>query len=86
MRRGWLFRDRHGCGWWLDDTVVTNGAHRVMPIGAPAAQCRVFTPIVAARGANRRIYWFAPEDDHRVSLHAVEQQLAQAADDPPAES
>ncbi len=83
VRRGWMFRDRRGCGWWFDDTVVTNGAHRVVPIGDPAAQCRVFTPVVGARDAGRRIYRFVADDDHRVSLGAVELHLSRASPDPP---
>jgi hypothetical protein len=82
VRRGWLFRDRRGCGWWLDDTVVANGAHRVVPVGHPSAQCRVFTPMVGARDSGRRVYRFAGDDDHRVSVHTVELQLASAVADP----
>ena len=82
VRRGWLFRDTIGGGWWIDDTVVANGAHRVVAIGHPSAQCRVFTPMVGARDSGRRVYRFARDDDHRVSLHTIELQLARAAADP----
>jgi hypothetical protein len=86
VRRGWLFRDRLGCGWWLDDSIVTNGAHRVVPVGHPSAQCRVFTPMVGAREAGRRVYRFAETDEHGVSLHSVDLQLARSVADPPADS
>jgi hypothetical protein len=82
VRRGWLFRDGRGSGWWLDDTIVTHGAHRVVPTGHPSAQCRVFTPMVGARDVGRRVYRFADGDDHSLSVRAVERQLARADDDP----
>jgi hypothetical protein len=83
VRRGWLFRDLDGSGWWLDDTVVANGAHRVVPAGDPSASCRVFTPMVGARGRARRVYYFLADDDHSVSLAKVARQLAGAVDEPP---
>jgi hypothetical protein len=86
VRRGWLFRDRRGCGWWVDDTIFTNGAHRVVPVGHLSAQCRVFTPMVGAREAGRRVYRFAENDEHGVSLHLVDLQLASAVADPPTDS
>jgi hypothetical protein len=82
VRRGWLFRDADGSGWWLDDTIVANGAHRVVPAGDPSAQCRVFTPMIGARGTPRRVYRFADDDDHRVALTTVARHYVHAVDDP----
>jgi hypothetical protein len=85
VRRGWLFRDATGGGWWVDDTVIASGAHRVVPIGQPSAHYRVFTPMVGARDGGRRVYQFVDGDDHRVSLATIELQLARAAADRPAD-
>jgi hypothetical protein len=82
VRRGWVFRDLDGHGWWLDDTIIANGAHRVVATGHPSAQYRVFTPMVGARGTARRVYQFLAGDDHRVALSTVEHQHRNAADDP----
>jgi hypothetical protein len=82
VRRGWVFRDAGGHGWWLDDTVVANGAHRVVPTGHPSAQCRVFTPMVGARDTARRVYRFVVDEDHHVSVRAVAVQHEKAVDDP----
>lgn len=81
VRRGWVFRDPDGRGWWLDDTVTINGAHRVVPTGHLSAQSRVFTPMVGARDSARRVYRFRAGEEHDVSLHAVATQLAAAIDD-----
>ena len=83
MRRGWLFRDTTGSGWWGDDTVLKNGAHQVVPVGDRSAQYRVFTPMVGARESGRRLYRFSDDDDHDISLPTVARQLAGAAADPP---
>lgn len=82
VRRGWVFRDPDGRGWWLDDTVAINGAHRVVPAGHPSAQCRVFTPMVGARNTARRVYRFTADEDHGVALRAVAAQHAAAIEDP----
>jgi hypothetical protein len=82
LRRGWVFRDAGGRGWWLDDTVAANGAHRVVPAGHPSAQFRVFTPMVGARGTARRIHEFGIGEDHAVALRAVAAQHARATSDP----
>ena len=81
VRRGWVFRDADGTGWWLDDTVVAAGTHRVVVPGDPSAHCRVFTPMVAARSTARRIYRFNPDDDHGVSLTVVAAQHLSALED-----
>lgn len=81
VRRGWVYRDPDGRGWWLDDTVTVNGAHRVVPTGHPSAQNRVFTPMVAARETARRVYSFRIGEERGVSLPAVATQLAAAIDD-----
>jgi hypothetical protein len=81
VRRGWVFRDIGGRGWWLDDTVAVNGAHRVVPSGDPSAQCRVFTPMVGARDTARRVYRFRAGEDHALSLHSVATQHTAAIDD-----
>jgi hypothetical protein len=81
VRRGWVFRDPAGHGWWLDDTVTINGAHRVVPTGHESAQCRVFTPMIGARDTARRVYRFRAGDQHSLSLRAVSTQLAAAIDD-----
>jgi hypothetical protein len=81
VRRGWVFRDPDGRGWWLDDTVTINGAHRVVPTGHPSAQCRVFTPMVGARDTARRVYRFAAGEDHGVALRVVAAQHAATIDD-----
>lgn len=81
VRRGWVFRDSGGRGWWLDDTVAVNGAHRVVPTGLPSAQYRLFTPMVGARDTARRVYRFRAGEDHDVSLRAVATQHAAAIDD-----
>jgi hypothetical protein len=81
VRRGWVFRDPDGRGWWLDDTVAINGAHRVVPTGHSSAQYRVFTPMVGARDSARRVYRFRADEDHAVSLRAVATQQAAAIDD-----
>jgi hypothetical protein len=82
VRRGWVFRDPGGRGWWLDDTVTINGAHRVVPTGHPSAQCRVFTPMVGARDTARRVYRFPAGAEHGVSLRTVAAQHAAAINDP----
>jgi hypothetical protein len=82
VRRGWVFRDPEGHGWWLDDTVAVSGAHRVVPTGHPAAQCRVFTPMIGARDTPRRVYRFRTGEDHGVSLRTVVTQHATAMSDP----
>lgn len=81
LRRGWVFRDAPGRGWWLDDTVAMNGAHRVVPAGHPSAQFRVFTPMVGARSTARRIYPFAIGEDRGLSLQAVAAQHVRAMSD-----
>jgi hypothetical protein len=81
VRRGWVFRDDCGAGWWLDDTVVAAGTHRVVVPGDPSAHCRVFTPMVGARCTARRIYRFDPTDDHSVLLAVVTTQYARALED-----
>jgi hypothetical protein len=81
VRRGWVYRDPDGRGWWLDDTVTINGAHRVVPTGHPSAQNRVFTPMVGARDTARRVYRFRAGEEHGLSLRAVATQLAAAIDD-----
>ena len=83
VRRGWLYRDTIGSGWWVDDTVLKNGAHQVVQVGDRSAQYRVFTPMVGAREAGRQLYRFSDDDDHGVSLRTVARQLAEAAADPP---
>jgi hypothetical protein len=82
VRRGWVFRDPDGRGWWLDDTVAINGAHRVVPTGDLSAQCRVFTPMVGARDTARRVYRFPAGEEHGVSLQAVAAQHTAAITDP----
>jgi hypothetical protein len=84
VRRGWVFRDPDGRGWWVDDTVAMNGAHRVVPTGHPSAHCRVFTPMVGARDTARVVYRFRAGDEHGVSLLAVATQNAAAMADPAA--
>jgi hypothetical protein len=82
VRRGWIFRDSAGRGWWLDDAVASSGAHRVVPPGDPSAQCRVFTPMVGARDTARRVYRFRDDDDHGLSVRAVAAQHVAASEDP----
>jgi AraC family transcriptional regulator len=81
VRRGWVFRDSSGRGWWLDDTVAASGAYRVVPAGHPSAHCRVFTPMVGARDSARRVYHFRVGEDHTVALRTVAAQHATAGDD-----
>ena len=82
LRRGWVFRDAGGRGWWLDDTVVANRTHRVVPTGHPSGHCRVFTPMIGARDTARRVYRFRMDEDHRLAVSAVAMQHARAVDDP----
>jgi hypothetical protein len=81
VRRGWVFRDVAGRGWWLDDAVAASGAHRVVPAGDPSAQYRVFTPMVGARDTARRVYRFRADDGHRISLRVVAEQHARAREE-----
>jgi hypothetical protein len=81
VRRGWVFRDAQGAGWWVDDTVAATGAQRVVAAGDPGAQCRVFTPMVNPHSTARRVYRFEPGDDHEVSLATIAAQHLRAAED-----
>jgi hypothetical protein len=81
VRRGWVFRDVDGRGWWVDDTVVVNSTYRIVPAGHPSATCRIFTPMVGARDGTRRVYGFQADESHAVSVAAVTRQLRAASCD-----
>jgi hypothetical protein len=78
VRRGWVFRDPDGRGWWVDDTITVRGTYRVVPAGHSAATCRVFTPMIGARDIARRTYRILGDDDRDVSATTLSRQLRAA--------
>ena len=81
VRRGLIFRDAHGAGWWVDDTIAATGAQRVVAAGDPRAHCRVFTPMINPHSTARRLYRFEPGDDHDVSVETVAAQFVRTVED-----
>jgi hypothetical protein len=84
VRRGWVFRDADGRGWWVDDTIPVRGTYRVVPAGHAAATCRIFTPMLGTRDIARRTYQILGDDDRDVSATTLSRQLRAATAEPAA--
>jgi hypothetical protein len=82
VRRGWVFRDSDGRGWWVDDTVTVRNTYRVVPAGHAAATCRIFTPMIGARDTARRTYQIRGDEDREVTVTTLSHQLRAATVEP----